>query len=115
MLTSMQSNFRHFSFTATMWKWSGNNSSDKGSWYFLTVPKTISQKVRSAVSMKPRRGFGSVPVLVTIGMSRWRTSVFPDTKLGSYILPIKASVRKAERIKERARVVVRIELVGVTE
>ena len=35
----------------------------------------------------------------TIGKTSWKTSVFPDSKSGSYVLAVKAEVRKAEKIK----------------
>jgi len=41
-------------------------------------------------------GFGSLRVEVVIGSTTWRTSVFPDTKRGTYVLPVKKQVRTAE-------------------
>jgi hypothetical protein len=35
---------------------------------------------------------------VTIGQTVWKTSIFPDSKSGSYLLPLKAEVRKKEKI-----------------
>lgn len=48
---------------------------------------------------KNSRGFGSLPVEVTIGKTVWKTSIFPEKTSGSYILPVKAMVRKAEKIE----------------
>jgi hypothetical protein len=45
-----------------------------------------------------RRGFGSVKVTVTLGDSRWQTSLFPN-KDGSWFLPIKKPVRVAESLE----------------
>jgi hypothetical protein len=56
-------------------------------------------------------GFGSVRVDVTIGASKWRTSIFPDTKQGVYMLPIKAEVRKANALTTGSTVRAAIELV----
>lgn len=42
-----------------------------------------------------RRGFGSIRVEAQIGKTAWRTSVFP-TKEGTYLLPVKESVRDKE-------------------
>ena len=47
--------------------------------------------------MGKQNGFGSVRVAVTIGSTTWKTSLFPS-KEGAYLLPIKAEVRKKERI-----------------
>ena len=41
-------------------------------------------------------GFGSLRVEVTIGATRWQTSIFPDNKRGTCVLPVKKAVRQAE-------------------
>lgn len=46
------------------------------------------------------RGWGSHRVTVTVGKTSWDTSIFPDKKSGSYVLPLKADVRKKENIKK---------------
>jgi len=43
-------------------------------------------------------GWGVIPVQVRIGKTEWQTSLFP--KDGRYLVPIKASVRKAETLEE---------------
>jgi hypothetical protein len=53
-------------------------------------------------------GWGMIPVDVQIGKTRWTTSLFP--KDGRYIVPIKASVRKAENLEEGDTVTVRLEV-----
>ncbi len=85
---------------ATVWLWTG-----KGAWHFVTLPldtaqqlKEIDQIAFTSLGAKPRRGWGSIPVTVTVGSSTWDTSIFPDKKSGSYFLPLKASIRKAEHI-----------------
>ena len=45
-----------------------------------------------------KRGWGSVRVKAAIGETTWETSLFPQAKEGAYILPIKADVRKKEKI-----------------
>ena len=47
-----------------------------------------------------RKGFGSARVEAVIGDTRWKTSVFPHKESGGWILPVKASVRKAEGLTE---------------
>lgn len=47
------------------------------------------------------KGWGSLPVLVTIGKTTWQTSIFPDKQSGSYVLPLKAKVRQAEGISDK--------------
>jgi hypothetical protein len=67
-------------------------------WTFLSVPPEDSEEIRAYSASQPRAGFGSVRVSVTIGSSTWQTSVFPNAD-GSYALPIKRSVRRAENIE----------------
>jgi hypothetical protein len=56
-----------------------------------------------------RRGFGSVKVGVTIGASRWKTSLFPQ-KSGGWFLPVKKPVRAAEGLDYGDVVSVELEL-----
>ena len=44
--------------------------------------------------------WGSVYVEATIGATTWRTSLFPSKQVGGWLLPLKAAVRKAEKIAE---------------
>ena len=53
-------------------------------------------------------GWGMIPVEAQIGETTFRTSMF--RKNGLYILPIKASVRKAEGLDEGDPVTARIEV-----
>ena len=78
-------------FSAGWWEWSG-----KGSWCFVTVPAAISGIIR--MSVPKRTGFGSIRVIVEIRNERWKTSLFPDSKSGCYLLPVKSNVRKRAAI-----------------
>lgn len=78
-------------FEATLWLW----PSEKTSWHFLTLPLEAAQSLR----FLPCAGFGSIKVEVQLGTSRWQTSVFPSKEKDSYILPVKASVRKKENLE----------------
>ncbi len=66
-------------------------------WYFLVVDKKHSTELSEKYAKK-KRGFGSLPVMATIGKTTWKTSIFPDKQSGTYLLPLKAKVRKAEAI-----------------
>jgi len=81
---------------AKLWRWSGG----KTCWFFLTLPAAVSREIR-LVDAGPRRvGFGALRVQATIGATTWQTSIFPSTGLDAYILPVKATVRKAEKLLE---------------
>ena len=83
-----------YSFKARLWVWPGGETK----WRFITVPKADSEKIKKTVKVK--RGFGSVRVQVKIGKTSWDTSIFPDSKSGTYLLPVKVSVRRAEGLED---------------
>ena len=84
-----------YAFDAELWQWDAQTTS---SWYFVTLPADLAADLR--VEAGPPRGFGSVRVEATIGGSTWRTSVFPESGGGSFVLPVKKAVRAAEGIDE---------------
>ena len=55
-----------------------------------------------------RRGFGSIKVKLRCGDSRWTTSAFPQ-KGGSWFLPIKKAIQKAEGLLEGQQVELELE------
>lgn len=91
-----------FTFKAVVWLWQS-----KTAWHFISFPSDLSADIKGFDG--PRRGFGSIRVKVTIGLTTWKTSIFPEKK-GAYILPIKADVRKEEGITEGDAVQVEIAL-----
>jgi len=86
-----------YSFSAKLWRYPSVVA-----WYFISVPKVESARIKKNIRVK--RGWGSVRVRTFIGKSIWQTSVFPDSKSGMYLLPVKSSVRRAEGIDEGERV-----------
>ena len=76
-------------------------------WFFVTVPAKESRDLK-AISSLVTYGWGVIPVTVQIGKTRWTTSLFP--KDGRYLVPIKASVRKAEKLDKGDKVTVRLEV-----
>jgi Domain of unknown function (DUF1905) len=91
-------------FTATLWKWRAD-----GAWHFLTIDPQTSAEIRYE-TMGQARHFGSVKVTATIGETDWQTSLWPHKESGGFIIPVKASVRKAEGVIEgdEVRVVLRV-------
>ena len=84
-----------------VWLWPGQahstGSGQVGAWHFVHVDKKLSGELKEKHG-KAKRGFGSIPVVATIGKTSWKTSIFPDKRSGTYLLPLKASVRRAEGI-----------------
>jgi len=94
-----------FAFDAPLWLWQGEGAQ----WVFLTVPEDVADQVEE-LQTGPGRGFGAVKVRVTIGATTWDTSMFPSKEHASYILPIKAAVRRTEglAVGESARVAIEL-------
>ena len=81
-----------FEFAAPLWRYPGADG-----WHFVSLPAEISADITD-ITAGIQRGFGSVRVTVTIGAISWRTSLFPDSTAGTYLLPVKKAVRVAEHL-----------------
>ncbi|MEK9173103.1 MAG: DUF1905 domain-containing protein [Patescibacteria group bacterium] len=82
---------KEYKIKANVWLYPGLTG-----WHFVNIPKKESREIRAAFR-GASRGFGSLPVMVTIGKTSWKTSIFPDKKSETYLLPLKACIRKKER------------------
>lgn len=80
--------------TLKVWLYDG-----PAAWHFVTLTKKDSKEIIELFG-DMKRGWGSLPVTVTVGETTWETSIFPDKKTESFLLPLKAAVRKKEGIKE---------------
>ena len=89
-------------FSANIWYWKG-----PAPHHFVTVPEEHCRELR-AISAFVTYGWGMIPANLCIGKTEWKTSLFP--KDGGYIVPIKASVRKAENLEEDDQVTLRLEV-----
>jgi Domain of unknown function (DUF1905) len=79
-------------FRAELWRYDG-----EAGWFFVSLPTELADAIR-AEQGPLTRGFGAVKVSVRIGSSQWATSVFPDRARGTYLLPVKRSIRLAEGV-----------------
>ena len=77
-------------FQAELWRYDG-----EAGWFFVSLPTELADAIQDE-NGPLAKGFGAVKVSVRIGSSRWTTSVFPDRGRGTYLLPVKKSVRLAE-------------------
>lgn len=86
-------------FTSTVMVFGGNTNtqSQKGAWYFAPLPVALSATLKNTYKAIAG-GWGSLRVTVRIGATEWNTSIFPDTKSGVYLLPIKAEIRRREAV-----------------
>jgi len=80
-----------FRFTACLHIYTGQNP-----WHFVTLPSDIAAQIRSIQGQK--RGHDIIKITAKAGKSQWQTALFPDKKSHSYLLPIKATIRKTENL-----------------
>jgi hypothetical protein len=76
-----------------VWRWPGY-----GGWHFVTLDKKLFVKIRE------KYGKGMIKVIATLGKTTWKTSLFPHTQSGSYLICINKSVRKHEAVYEEDEV-----------
>lgn len=89
-------------FSAPLLIWT--NEAENSSVGYVVIPQPTADAIAGhelarRLELGKRRGFGSVKVTVRIGGSEWRTSAFPQ-KDGTWFLPVKVAVRRAERLEE---------------
>ena len=97
--------------TGPLWRWT--TPSAPAAWHFVTIDGEAGEALSGTAIMRRMegnaRGFGSIKVVATIGASTFETSVFPSKETG-WLLPVKASVRKAEGLGAGDVVVVSLEV-----
>lgn len=94
-----------YTFKSELWVWTTDAA--PASWRFVTLPADISAAIRTLV---PKHGFGSVRVTATVGKTTWTTSLFPSKAQGAFLLPMKAEVRKKEKLADGDVVKVAVEI-----
>jgi len=84
----MHNNGIEYVFSAKIWY---------SEWYFVSLPKEMSKEIRENFKFL-EEGWGRLKISAKIGDSEWRTAIWFDTKQQTYLLPIKAEIRKREKI-----------------
>ena len=79
-----------FSFSNTVWEWRG-----PAPYHFVSVPLEIANEIKQLASAVTY-GWGMIPVSGKIGSTSFGTSLW--AKNGTYAVPLKDAVRKAEGI-----------------
>lgn len=94
-----------FKFKSEIWLYPG----DAGNWHFVSIPKKESETIKKNFDARTR-GWGSLRVGATIGKTAWETSIFPDKKSGTYLLPVKAAIRKKEGLFAGDMIALKLEI-----
>lgn len=81
-----------YEFTAKMWQYSSPMA-----WYFVSLPTDISAEIRENMKWM-EEGWGRLKAVAKIVNTQWETAIWFDTRHNTYLLPIKAEVRKKEKL-----------------
>ncbi|MEO1485224.1 MAG: DUF1905 domain-containing protein [Bacteroidota bacterium] len=77
-----------YEFPTKLWKYNA-----PGGWHFVSLPQDFSKEIRKNLQWQ-EEGWGRMKAVAQIGTVQWQTSIWFDTKLELYVLPIKAEIRK---------------------
>jgi hypothetical protein len=94
----MKSKGIKYEFTAIPWQYAG-----PGGWHFISLPKKLAKEIRTALRSE-EEGWGRLKASAKTGNSEWETAIWFDTKLNTYLLPLKAEIRKKEMLSIEKKV-----------
>lgn len=75
----------------------------------MTLPQPIADEIKGVFGQN-RSGWGSIKVVATIGKTTWKTSIFPDKKSSSYLIPIKAEIRAKTSLVDGDTIKIKLEI-----
>jgi hypothetical protein len=82
-----------YQFSALPWQYQG-----KGAWMFVSLPMVLTAEIRNLFKTE-EEGWGRLKVTAKISNSEWKTAIWFDKKSQTYLLPLKADIRKKENIQ----------------
>lgn len=88
----MKPNALRYEFSAKPWQYSG-----PAGWYFVSLPVALAKEIRTALKQE-EQGWGRLSAMAKTGNSEWKTAIWFDTKRKTYLLPLKAEIRKKEQL-----------------
>ena len=84
-----------YEFSANAYQYS--SSEGMCGWTFVSLPKELSAEIRGDFKHL-EEGWGRLKVTAKLGKSEWQTAIWFDTKQDTYLLPLKAKIRKQENV-----------------
>ncbi|HBW87118.1 MAG TPA: DUF1905 domain-containing protein [Crocinitomicaceae bacterium] len=91
-----------YQFSAVLWQYS-----QTGGWYFVSLLNDLATEIRKLFK-KQEEGWGRMKAKAKIRETLWDTAIWYDTKLNTYILPVKADIRKKEKIEVGTELIIEI-------
>lgn len=86
-----------YEFTSKVWKYTG-----PAAWYFVSLPENLAKEIRTNLKWQ-EEGWGRLKAIAKIGESEWQTAIWFDTKMNTYLLPVKAEIRSKEHLENGVR------------
>ena len=93
-----------YEFSGIVWQHSAS-----GGWFFISLPIDMAAEIRQHAKIL-EEGWGRMKVTARIGETSWDTALWFDTKLGTYLLPLKAEIRRKESIKNGTNISVQLSI-----
>lgn len=81
-----------YEFSAKIWQ-----HASPGGWHFISLPDELAKEIRENLQWQ-EEGWGRLKASAAIGNSKWETAIWFDTKRNTYLLPVKAAIRKKENL-----------------
>ena len=91
-------------FSGKLWKYQSS-----GGWVFVSIPKGISKEIRENLKWQ-EEGWGRMKTSASIKEIKWNTAIWFDTKINTYLLPVKSEIRKKASLKINDRITVSISI-----
>ena len=95
-----------FTVRGNVWRYEG-----PGGWFFVSLSRQQAAQLRATPGIA-KVAWGYIPVVARVGETVWRTTLFPSRKDETYLLAIKADVRKRERVVAGDAVAVEVRVTG---
>lgn len=87
-----------YEFSGKPWQYNS-----KGGWVFVSLPQKMAKEIRNSFKSE-EEGWGRLRAVVRISNIEWRTAIWFDTKMDTYLLPLKAEIRKKGNINTEKKV-----------
>ena len=81
-----------YEFSEQTWRHNGSSG-----WHFVSLPKSVAKEIRQNLKNE-EEGWGRLKGQAKTRNTEWKTAIWFDTKLDTYLLPLKAEIRKKEKI-----------------
>ena len=82
-----------YKFSASIWQLDG-----PGGWFFVSLPEELSTEIRTHIGSQ-EECWGRLKAQAQVRNTKWDTAIWFDTKKKTYLLPLKADVRKKEKLE----------------